>query len=279
MLIDLGFDIAIRVVQPTVLTTLLDIHGSRHHDVVDESGLATTTASPRDRWTDRFGNSVRRFDLVPGRFELSYRARVRDTGAPDLDFGHAGETPVSDLPRELLQYLAPSRYCDSDTLSSFAWNTFGRIAPGAARVKAIADFAHGHIRFDYNCASSTRSASQAIADRAGVCRDYAHLTIALCRAMNIPARYVNGYLGDIGVPACPLSMDFSAWCEVFIGNEWVTVDARHNVPRIGRVVIARGMDAADVAMLTTFGPHYLERFVVYTDELVGSQDKSVPIAA
>ncbi len=266
MLIGVGFDIRISVVRPTLLFTLLDIHPSRRQDVVAESPLATNPPVKCDAIIDRFGNMARRILLPPGTIDLVYRGTMADLGLPEPDLPNSPDIPVHELPADFLQYLAPSRYCDSDRLAKFAWGKFGDVPAGGARARAVVDFVHTHLRFDYQHASATRSASEALIGRVGVCRDYAHLTIALCRALNMPARYVNGYLGDIGVPPCPLPMDFSAWCEVLIGGEWITVDARHNVPRIGRIAIARGLDAADVAMLTTYGAHVLERFSVYTDE-------------
>lgn len=177
---------------------------------------------------------------------------------------------MADLPEEVLVYLLASRYCDTDLLSNFAWSNFGHIPPGWARLQAICDFTHQHIRFNYQLANSARTASGALSDGVGVCRDYAHLAVALCRCMNIPARYCTGYLGDIGVPPVPDPMDFSAWFQAYLDGRWYTMDARHNVPRIGRILIGTGRDAADVAISTTFGPASLAGFEVITDEIPGA---------
>ena len=162
--------------------------------------------------------------------------------------------------------MLPSRYCEIDLLADTAWKLFGQTPPGWARVQAIVDFTHRHLTFGYPQAKSTRTAFQAFQEKVGVCRDFAHLAIAFCRCMNIPARYCNGYLGDIGVPPDPAPMDFNAWFEAYLGGRWHVFDARHNTPRIGRILIARGMDAADVAMITSFGSHVLRKFEVTTDE-------------
>ena len=190
-------------------------------------------------------------------FRILYDAVVEDCGEPDEVNTLARETPVEELPDDVLGYLLGSRYCETDHLSGLAWNLFGHMPPGWARVQAIVDYVHNRLSFGYGYARSTRTAAQAHEERVGVCRDFAHLAITLCRCMNIPARYVNGYLGDIGVPADPAPMDFSAWMEVFLDGKWYTFDPRHNMPRIGRVVIARGRDATDVPLLHSFGPHRL----------------------
>ena len=174
---------------------------------------------------------------------------------------------MQELPNEVLVYLLGSRYCETDRFSGIAWQMFGHIAPGWGRVQAILDYVHGRIRFDYQTARPTKTAWDAYSEGEGVCRDFAHLAITLCRCMNIPARYTTGYLGDIGVPISPDPMDFSGWFEVFLGGVWYTADARHNKPRIGRIIMARGRDATDVAITTTFGPASLSKFTVWTDEL------------
>jgi transglutaminase-like putative cysteine protease len=186
----------------------------------------------------------------------------------------AQQIPVADLPEETLVFLLGSRYCETDRLSEPAWNLFGNSPPGWGRVQAICDFVHNHIVFGYKHARASKSAWEAFNERAGVCRDYAHLAVAFCRCMNFPARYCTGYLGDIGVPPSADPMDFSGWFEVFLGGRWYTFDARNNVPRIGRVLIARGRDAADVAISSTFGPNTLSSFRVWTDEVNGAQPAS-----
>jgi transglutaminase-like putative cysteine protease len=199
---------------------------------------------------------------------------IRDSGKPDDIAPEAIQHPVEHLPDEVLPFLLGSRYCDTDKLSNLAWPLFGNTPPGWARVQAIVDFVHGHIRFDYQKADDTRTAHDGHAQREGVCRDFAHLAIALCRCMNIPARYCTGYLGDIGIPPVPYPMDFSAWFEAFLGGRWYTFDARHNAPRIGRIVMARGRDAADCALTTTFGRAPLAHFEVHTDEVENLGDLS-----
>lgn len=269
MLIRVGYDIAIEVPAPTPILLLLDIHGSRRADIIDE----TFSVSPdvdTETDIDFYGNRTRRCVVGNGVTTLSYRACVRDNGLPDERPQHAAEVPITDLPISVLHFLSGSRYCETDKLGPVAWELFGKIEPGLARVEAITKYVHDRIAFDYQQASATRTASDVHDGQVGVCRDYTHLAIALCRCLNIPARYVNGYLGDIGVPADPAPMDFSAWFEAYIGHKWITFDARHNQRRIGRIVIARGRDAADVAMLTSFGQHRLAQFHIVCEEAVSS---------
>jgi transglutaminase-like putative cysteine protease len=194
---------------------------------------------------------------------------VRDSGQPDNIVPGARQHPVEDLPEETLVFLLGSRYCETDRLTDVAWGLFGHTTPGWARVQAICDYVHNHIAFGYEHARATKTAWEAFHERRGVCRDYAHLAVAFCRAMNIPARYCTGYLGDMGTPPPYGVMDFAAWFEVYLGGAWHTFDARNNTPRIGRVLMARGRDAADVAIATTFGPNLLEGFTVWTDEVLG----------
>ena len=194
---------------------------------------------------------------------------IRDSGLPDPVVPGAVQHDVDDLPDEVIQFLLPSRYCDMEHLNDLAWAEFGQVEPGWARVQAIVDYAHQRIEFGYHHARCTKTAFEAHQERAGVCRDFAHLAIALCRAMNIPARYCTGYLGDIGVPPVDAPMDFSAWFQAYLGGRWHTFDARHNRPRIGRILQAVGRDAADVAITTNFGPVRLEKFEVITEELTG----------
>ncbi len=202
-----------------------------------------------------------------GQVCISTDAVVSDSGLPDPGFPNASQVPVEELPEEALVFLLASRFCDSDRLLDLAWKLFGHARPGWGRVQAICDFVHGHIAFGYEHARPTRTAGEAYQEGRGVCRDYAHLAVAFCRALNIPARYCTGYLGDVGMPPPYPPGDFAAWFEAFLGGHWYTFDPRNNVPRIGRVLIARGRDAADVAMTTTFGPNTLENFRVWTDEV------------
>lgn len=266
MHIRLGYEIAIECDQPTPVISLLDIHRDRQPDIQRQTRFMTSPSVSVSTYTDAFGNMCRRFVAPAGGIRILYDAVIHDSGEPDEVNTLAAEMPVEALPSDVLGYLLGSRYCETDHLSQQAWNLFGHLPPGWARVQAIVDYVHNRLSFSYGYARSTRTAAQAHEERVGVCRDFAHLTIALCRCMNIPARYVNGFLGDIGVPEDPAPMDFSAWCEVFLDGKWYAFDARHNKPRIGRVVIARGRDATDVPLLHTFGPHRLATFKVWTYE-------------
>ncbi|MER9132434.1 transglutaminase family protein [Mesorhizobium sp. M0768] len=270
MLIRLGYEIAIECAAATPIVSLLEIHRDRQADIKRQTRVLTSPSVPTRVYHDLFGNSCRRFTAPAGSFRILYDAVVEDSGEMDEVSTLAGEVPVAELPDEVLGYLLGSRYCETDHLGGLAWQLFGQLPPGWARVQAIVDYVHNRLSFGYGYARSTRTAAQAHEERVGVCRDFAHLAITLCRCMNIPARYVNGYLGDIGVPADPAPMDFSAWVEVFLDGRWYTFDPRHNVPRIGRVVIARGRDATDVPLLHSFGPHRLSLFKVWTHEQEGN---------
>jgi len=266
MLIRFGYEIAVYCPSPTAFVTLMDIRE-------EEKGALAFSTTPEletQLYRDLFGNICRRFVAPSGELTLFSDNLIENSGMPDPFAPDAMQHPVADLPDECLVYLMGSRYCETDRLSAFAWQQFGHIPPGWARVQAICDFAHNHIQFDYQRARSTRTAYEAYEEGVGVCRDFAHLALTLCRCMNIPARYVNGYLGDIGVPPL-LPMDFSAWIEVYLGGEWRTFDPRNNIRRIGRIVIAYGRDAADVAMITSFGTHFLNKFTVWVDEVPADQ--------
>lgn len=273
MLIHIGFDLQITLPQPTPVMLLLDVHPSRMNDLISYSPIKLPGIEIAQS-VDFYGNRMQRFMAPAGSLNLRASGAIKDSGLLDPIFPAAREVPVSDLPDYCLHYLSGSRYCETDELTQIAWSLFGKTKPGWDRVQAIVGFVHNHLRFSYPEASSTRTALSAYRDRVGVCRDFAHLAITLCRCMNIPARYVNGYLGDIGVPIDPAPMDFSAWMEVYLDHRWVTFDARHNKRRTGRIVIARGRDAADVAMITTYGPHVLNKFHVVTDEMPGQQPAS-----
>jgi transglutaminase-like putative cysteine protease len=270
MQIRVGFEMEYQCQGPTPMILALSIHYSRASDLVRPDHLVTHPAVKVTAYRDLFGNWCSRIVAPAGRFVLKSDALVNDSGAPDTVDAAAAQLPVEQLPESTLVYLLGSRYCDTELLSEFAWKQFGD-GPGGptgwARVQAICDFVHERIEFGYAHARSTRTASEAYKERRGVCRDYAHLAIALCRCMNIPARYCTGYLGDMGTEPPYGPMDFAAWFEVFLGTRWHTFDARNNTPRIGRVLIARGRDACDVALSSTFGPNTLERFKVWTDEV------------
>ncbi|MDM0114105.1 transglutaminase family protein [Variovorax sp. J22R133] len=272
MLIKIGFDIELGVASPTSLIYLLQVHPTRAADV---QGMENITISPplaTDYYLDGFDNQCARVHVDSGisRIRIRNESLVYDSGLPDPQSPGAIQIAPADLPVETLRFLLPSRYCEVDSeLLQFAWDRFGTTPLGWQRVQAICDFVHQHLAFDYQRAHPTRSALSAFRERTGVCRDFTHLAITLCRCMNIPARYVTGYLGDIGVPPVPYPMDFSAWFEVYLGDRWHTFDARHNTPRIGRIVIARGRDAADVPITMVFGANTLERFEVTTEEVAG----------
>lgn len=266
MRIRLGFEIGVDLPQQTPVLALMFVNPDRLGDVVWSDAIQTTPLVPRRAFRDSFGNYCVRINAPAGDFRMRYDALVEDSGLPDPQAPEAREVPVADLPEECLPFLLGSRYCETDHLSDLAWSLFGNEKPGWNRVQAICDYVHERISFGYGYARATRTAAQAHEERVGVCRDFAHLAAALCRCMNIPARYVNGYMGDIGVPADPAPMDFNAWIEVYLGGRWYTFDARHNKPRIGRVVVARGRDATDVPLLHSFGPHYLSSFRVWTYE-------------
>ena len=266
MLIRLGYEIAIDCPQPTPIISLLDINQDRQADISRQTKVLMTPKIPNSIYKDAHGNTCRRFLAPKGSFQLLYDAVIQSPDEAPPAQPDAGEVPVNELPDDALVYLLGSRYCETDHLGPLAWNLFGGVEAGWTRVQAIADYVHDRLSFGYGYARSTKTAAQAHEERVGVCRDFAHLAITLCRCINIPARYVNGYLGDIGVPEDPSPMDFSAWFEVFLGDRWHIFDARHNVPRIGRVAIARGRDAADVPLLHSFGPHQLNLFKVWTYE-------------
>ncbi|WP_128253324.1 transglutaminase-like domain-containing protein [Falsirhodobacter deserti] len=265
MRIRFGFDIAVACAQPTHFLACMSVRPERHKDLHGEEIVEVSGGIPVTPFLDAFGNRCLRFTAPAGETRIRGEGLMRDHGFADPVHADAGEVPIANIPSGLLQFLLPSRYCESDSLAAFAWENFGHLPPGWSRVQAICDYVHQRVRFDYYSASATRTAQGALHEGQGVCRDFAHSAIALCRALSIPARYVNGYLGDIGVPAGG-PMDFSAWFEVWLDGNWYPFDARHNIPRIGRINIAVGRDAADVAMLHSFGPHDLRTFTVICHE-------------
>lgn len=270
MLIQVGYELVFNCPQRTPMILMVNVHYSRASDIVWPDCLTTDPETPITAYRDGFGNWCSRIVAPIGQIRLRGTGVLRDSAKPDVLTTFAQQCDLQDLPEETLVFLLGSRYCETDLLSEVAWSRFGQSTPGGSRVQAICDFVHNHIAFDYQKARSTRTAWEAFNERMGVCRDYAHLAIALCRCMNIPARYCTGYLGDMGTLPPYGVMDFAAWFEVYLGGGWHTFDARNNVPRIGRVLIARGRDAADVAIATTFGPNTLENFKVWTDEIAES---------
>lgn len=267
MLIRAGYEIAFSVDVPTPMIAMLNLHPSRLPDLKTPHRMIADRPVAMSDHYDSFGNVCTRLVLPVGSTTLSCDFVIEDCGEPDRQAPHAQQHTADDLPADVLPYLLGSRYCDTDRLSNLAWYLFGGIEPGWQRVQAIVDYTHHHLTYGYQYARSTRTAWEAHEERVGVCRDFAHLAVALCRCMNIPARYCSGYLGDIGIPPVDVAMDFHAWFEVYLGGAWHSFDARHRVPRIGRVLMACGRDAADVALTTAFGPAYLMRFHVHTDEV------------
>ena len=263
-----GFEMEYHCPAPTPMILTLSIHHSRAADLIHPDLLLTHPKVPVVAYHDLFGNWCSRIVAPAGRFLLSTDALVTYSGQVDVVAPWVQQTPVQDLPESTLVYLLGSRYCETDQLSEIAWQLFGAGPTGWARVQAICDFVHQRIQFGYHHARRTRTAWEAFNEGQGVCRDYAHLAIAFCRCMNIPARYCTGYLGDIGIPPIPGPMDFAGWFEAFLGDRWYTFDARNNTPRIGRVLMARGRDACDVALASTFGVNTLMRFNVWADEVV-----------
>jgi transglutaminase-like putative cysteine protease len=266
--IRVGYELIYDCPQPTPMLLALHIHYSRASDILVPDHVTTDPSVPIFAYRDSFGNWCSRIVAPPGRIRIATNAVVRDSGLPEVIDRSAQQHAIQDLPEETLVFLLASRYCDIEKLSQTAWNLFDQTPPGWARVQAICDFVHNHIAFNYEHASPTRTASEAFFERRGVCRDYTHLAIAFCRAMNIPARYCTGYLGDMGTLPPYGVGDFAAWFEAYLGGRWHIFDPRNNVPRIGRILMARGRDAIDVAITTTFGPNTLVSFKVWTDEVM-----------
>ena len=267
MKIRVGYEIVYDCLMATPMLLALSLHPSRLPDLLTPHRIGFDPPIAAADYRDGFGNICTRILAPPGRLTISCDMIVADPGTPDPVAPPATQHPVEQLPEDLLVYLLGSRYCETDRLSDTAWSLFGTAPPGWARVQAICNFVHEHVAFGYEHARPTKTAWDAFMERQGVCRDFTHLAVAFCRCMNIPARYCTGYLGDIGVPPSDAPMDFSAWFEAYLGGRWYTFDARHNTPRIGRVLMARGRDATDVALSTSFGPCALTGFTVVTNEI------------
>jgi transglutaminase-like putative cysteine protease len=270
MQIRFGYELIYDLPQPTPMMLMLNLHFTRVSDLVVPDHIITNPSTPISAYRDAFGNWCTRLVALEGELRVSANGLVNDRGEPDAVDLSAVQHAVQDLPEECLVFLLGSRYCETDRLSELAWSLFSQGPTGWGRVQAICDFVNRHITFGYEHARSTKTAWEAFTEGKGVCRDYAHLAIAFCRCMNIPARYCTGYLGDIGVPANDAPMDFAGWFEAYLGGRWYAFDARNNTPRMGRLLIARGRDAADVAISNTFGPNTLKSFKVWTDEVIGS---------
>ena len=267
MLIKIGYDIAYEVFAPTPMLLLLYVHPERMKDLRTPERLFTEPAVDVEAFTDSFGNRCAKIVAPPGVIHLCSDCIIEDSGLPEPVFQSAEQHPIQDLPLDVLPFLLGSRYCEVEKLNDIAWKLFGNTPPGWQRVQAVCDWVHNHITFDYAFAREDRTALEGYEEGRGVCRDFMHLALTFCRCLNIPARYATGYLGDIGVPPVPAPMDFSAFFQVYLGGRWHPFDARHNERRIGRVAMAYGRDAVDVALTTTFGKHILRKFEVWTDEL------------
>jgi transglutaminase-like putative cysteine protease len=267
MRIEAGYNISFRCPQETAMVLMLTVHPDRQRDLLSNHAIKLSAGVTARDYFDGFGNICTRLVAPAGLLEVQNRFVIHDSGLPDEVAFNAQQWPIERLPDDVLVFLLGSRYCDTQKLSNIAWSMFGSLTGGWQRVQAISDYVHNRLQFGYHHARNDRTAHEGHEERIGVCRDFAHLAITLCRCMNIPARYCTGYLGDIGVPRDPAPMDFSAWFEVYLDGRWFTFDARHNHPRIGRVIIARGRDAADVAISTSFGPAFLDRFTVLTEKL------------
>lgn len=271
MLIRAGYNIRLESDVATPMLAALSIHPSRNKDLRTPHRIVTTPEVPIYDYIDQFGNICSRVTIPSGGLTLACDFTIEDDGQPDPAAPDAIQHAIEDLPDDILVYLLASRYCETDRLAETAWSLFGATQPGWVRVQAIVAFVHDHIEFGYHHARSSRTAWEGYQEQLGVCRDFAHLAITLCRCMNIPARYCTGYLGDIGVPPVDAPMDFSAWFDVYLGGVWRTFDARHNAPRIGRILMARGRDATDAALTTTFGPTVLANFEVHTNEVAADR--------
>ena len=267
MQIRVGCELVYECPQPTPMILMLNIHFTRVSDIVRPDHLVTFPSLPISSYRDSYGNWCSRIVAPAGETRITTDALINDSGLPDIVAPDAKQTPVEALPEETLIFLLGSRYCDTERLLPIAWQLFGNAPTGWGRVQAICDFVHQHIEFGYQHARPTKTAWEAYEERTGVCRDFAHLAVAFCRCMNIPARYCSGYLGDMGTPPPYPPMDFAGWFDAWLDGRWYTFDPRNNVPRIGRVLMARGRDAADVAISTTFGPNTLTGFRVWTDEV------------
>jgi len=267
MRIRIGYELIFQFPQPTPILLVLSVRPERTKDLEKPEYLDVSPMVPVNLFIDAFGNRCGRVLAPAGKFRFYYDNVIRDSGQLEPMGLGAIQHHITELPPEVLVFLHSSRYCEVDRLTEIAWQLFGHIPPGWGRVQAVCDWVHKNVTFGYQYARATKTAWDVFTERQGVCRDFMHLSITFLRALNIPARYATGYLGDIGVPAVPLAMDFSAWFEVYMGGRWWTLDARHNEPRIGRVLMGYGRDAVDVALATSFGPHVLEKFTVWTDEV------------
>ena len=271
MLIRIGYELQFDLASQTHMVLMLHTHPERGHLLQRPERLHVEPQINLDTFIDTFGNRGARIMAPAGKLRLWYDNVILDSGMPEQKIDGLRLHPVDELPNDLIRYLMGSRYCEVDRLGPMAWDLFGKTPATHERVQAVMDWVHNNVLFGYRFARHNKTAYDTWYEQKGVCRDYQHLAIALLRALNIPARYATGYLGDIGTAPCPLPGDFSAWMEVFLGGQWITLDARHNTPRIGRVLMARGRDATDVALTTSFGPAKLCGFKVWTEECSEAQ--------
>lgn len=272
MRMQFGCRLSVDLPAPTPMILLLNVHYSRAGDLERPDLLVTTPSVEVECYRDGFGNWCNRLVAPAGRFSVSTQGILRDAGLSDPVGIGAEQSPVEALPPSVLSYLLPSRYCDSDMLSDFAWGQFGTGPEGWARVQAVCDFVHNHVRFGYEHSRPTRTATETLSEGIGVCRDFTHLAISLCRSLNIPARYCTGYVSDIQQAYTNAPMDFAAWMEVYLGGKWWVFDPRNNDIRFGRVLIARGRDAADVPLTHSFGRHELKGFAVWIEQIADEAD-------
>ena len=274
MQIRLGYRIELDISKPMAVVAVLNVHPSRVQDLLEPDVVQVLPAVPCEEFTDTFGNRCVRILAPQGTLRLSNSTLIEDSGEPDAIPLGARLVPIERLPVDVIPFLLASRYCEVDELSGLAWQLFGSTPEGWPRVQAILDWVHSQVTFGYHFARPTKTAVDVSLEKQGVCRDFQHLAITLCRAMHIPARYATGYLGDIRIPPVPCPMDFSAWFEVYLEDRWWTCDARHNTPRIGRVLMATGRDAADVAITTSFGQSWLKSFEVVSYEVEDSGNRN-----
>jgi transglutaminase-like putative cysteine protease len=267
MLIKIGYELIFDLPAPVNMLLALYTHPEQADALRRPEKLILDPDLPVQNYIDHYGNRIGKVMVPAGQFRLSYNNIAEDSGKPEPKIDGARLHPIEELPSECMEFLVASRYCEVDRMLQIAWDLFGNTPFSWERVKAVIDWVHNNVTFGYQYARSTKTAFDVYNERQGVCRDFQHLAITFLRALNIPARYATGYLGDIGVPANAAPMDFSAWAEVYLGGHWYTIDARHNKPRIGRILQARGRDAVDVALTTSFGPAFLNKFTVVTVEI------------
>jgi len=275
MMIRVGYELMFQVPARTPMLLTLYTHPSRAASLREADQIHVEPDVPVEVYTDPFGNRCGRLVAPRGKLRLWNKTLIEDSGEPDEVRASAQQQPVENLPPEVLPFLLGSRYCDVDKLTDVAWSLFGQTWLGWPRVQAVCDWVHRNVQFGYQFASPFKTAADVYQQRTGVCRDFNHLALTFCRCLGIPARYATGYLGDIGVPRSPSPMDFSGWFEAYLDGRWFTFDARHNKPRVGRVLMARGKDAVDVAITTSFGPTCIEKFIVYTDQVPEPQPTGV----